>query len=126
MKKTIIILAFAMAAMFCIALAGCGSGGDGTDLSESKYVGSWKAVSMSIGDTEEPFEDGEYILTLNGDGTGTFESVDPDGVEESGSFTWEPTDEGFKTKGDTKLKFTDDGEMIHAKVIGVNLNFEKQ
>ena len=33
---------------------------------------------------------------------------------------------GFKTKGDAKMKFKDDGDRIHAKVIGVNLNFEKQ
>ena len=44
MKKTIIVLAFAMAAMFCVLLAGCGSS-DGGDLSDSKYVGTWKAVS---------------------------------------------------------------------------------
>ena len=41
-------------------------------------------------------------------------------------FSWEPTDGGFKTTGDVKLKFKDDGDNITAKVIGVNLTFEKQ
>ena len=59
-------------------------------------------------------------------GTGTCVAVDEEGVEETTEFTWEPTDEGFKTKGDMKLKFTDDGEQIHAKMFGVSLNFEKQ
>ena len=53
MKKTIIILAFAMAAMFCVLLTGCGSSGSGEDLSDSEYVGTWKAVSMSMGDEKE-------------------------------------------------------------------------
>ena len=111
MKKTIIILAFAMAVMFCVLLAGCGnSGGGGADLSDSKYVGTWKAVNMSLEDESEDFG----------------VAVDEEGVEETTTFTWEPTDEGFKTKGDMKLKFTDDGEQIHAKMFGVSLNFEKQ
>lgn len=124
MKKILVVMAFAMAAMFCVMLAGCGS--SGSDLSDSKYVGTWKAVSMSLGDEEESLADSEYILTINGDGTGTLSGKDENGQEEVSEFTWEPTDEGFKTKGDAKLKFKDDGEMIHAKVIGVNLNFEKQ
>ena len=127
MKKTIIILAFAMAAMFCALLAGCGSsGGDGADLSDSKYVGTWKAVNMSLEDESEDFGEGQWTITLNDDGTGTCVAVDEEGVEETTTFTWEPTDEGFKTKGDMKLKFTDDGEQIHAKMFGVSLNFEKQ
>lgn len=124
MKKTCIVLAIAMTAMFCVLLAGCGSSGE--DLSDSKYVGTWKAVSMNLGDEEGAFEDGEHLLTLNGDGTGTFHSTDETGAEENAELTWELTDEGFKTKGDAKLKFTDDGDRIYAKVIGVTLYFEKQ
>lgn len=125
MKKTLIVLTVAMAAMLCILLAGCGGGGD--DLSDSKYVGTWKAVSMSLGDEEEAFAEGEeYILTINGDGTGTFEGLDDEGNPSTTEFTWEPSSEGFKTKGDMKMKFKDDGEQIHAKILGVNLNFEKQ
>ena len=56
-----------------------------------------------------------------GDGTG--EIVDEEGTSK---VTWELTSNGFKTKGDTKLTFTDDGDRIKTKVIGVDLIFEKQ
>lgn len=37
-----------------------------------------------------------------------------------------PTDDGFKTKGDMKLTFKDDGDKIKASIIGVDLVFERQ
>ena len=42
------------------------------------------------------------------------------------SFTWELTKDGFKTKGDDKLTFKDDGDKITTKLMGVNIGFEKQ
>ena len=60
-------------------------------------------------------------MTINGDGTGTLA-----GGEDSSEFTWQPTDGGFKTKGDVKTTFKDDGDKIKTKVIGVELIFEKQ
>ncbi len=122
MKKALVILAFAVAAMLGVLLAGCGgsSSGGGSDLSDSEFVGTWQAVSMSIGDEEEPYTE-ECILTLNDDGTGTIS----DGSEVT-EFNWELTDEGFKTSGDMKMKFTGDGTAIHGKILGANLNFEKQ
>lgn len=122
MKKTLVILAVAMTALFCVMLAGCGgSSGGGEDLSDSQFTGTWNAVSMSIGDESEPFDE-TCIMTLNGDGTGTL-----DDGEESSEFTWELTDEGFKTSGDMKMKFVDNGDgTISGKILGTNLNFEKQ
>ena len=61
-------------------------------------------------------------MILNGDGTGTIESAD-----EVTEFTWELTDEGFKTKGDMKMKFVDNGDdTISGKVLGTRLNFERK
>jgi hypothetical protein len=57
-------------------------------------------------------EGGEWTMTLNGDGTGKFVSVENGGEPETTDITWELTDEGFRTKGDTKLKFTDEGDNI--------------
>lgn len=119
-KRLAILLSFMMVLTF--ALAACGGGG--SDVSGSPYVGQWKAMSVSIVDDSEDLEgDGDYILTLNDDGTGNFVSTSEDGTETS-EITWELTDEGFKTKGDTKLKFKDNGDgTISAKILGVDLNF---
>lgn len=120
MKKALIVLAIAM---FCVLFAGCGgsSGGD-ADLSDSQYVGTWQAVSMSVGETSEPFDE-TCVLTLNGDGSGTLS----DG-EETAEFTWQLTEDGFKTTGeDAKMKVVDNGDgTISAKIFGMKLNFEKQ
>ena len=120
MKKYISILIVAVMAFTALALTACGGGGS-EDLSDSKYVGTWKAAAMEfLDDSEAP--DGDWILVINGDGTGTLSAEG----EEDTSFTWSPTDDGFKTKGDMKLTFKDDGDNIKATIIGVDLIFEKQ
>ena len=78
-------------------------------------------MGVTILDSTEEFED-EIILTLNADGTGTLTGGD----EEASEFTWTLTDNGFSTKGDMKVKFTDDGDNIKAKILGADLVFEKQ
>lgn len=120
MKKTTILLGLIFV-ISCMVLAGCGgSGGDSSaDLSDSKYLGTWQAESMSLGDDSEAFED-EVFMTLNGDGTGVMTSAD-----EESSFTWEEIDGGFKTAGDVKMTFTDEGDGFVGKVIGVELHFVK-
>lgn len=119
MKKiTVIVLAFVMV----FAFAACG-GGSKADLSDSKYLGEWVASGVSIGDESGDLDGGVWTLTLNGDGTGKFVSTDDDGKEEVSEITWELTDDGFKTKGDTKLTFKDDGDNIVTKLLGVNLIF---
>lgn len=82
-----------------------------------------KAVSMSIGDTTEPFDE-TCNLTLNSDGSGQLD----DGAGEVSKFTWELTDKGFKAKGDDiNMTFVDNGDgTISGKVLGTKLNFEKQ
>lgn len=121
MKKKLAILIGLMTVM-CFTFAACG-GGSKADLSDSKYVGEWVAKDMSVGDTSGDLEGGTWTLTLNGDGTGKFVSTEADGTEEVSDITWELTDDGFKTKGDTKLTFTDDGSGITTKIMGVELHF---
>ena len=118
MKKFVSIALVAMMIMSALVFTACG-GGD-VDLSDSKYVGTWKAVELSLGDDTGELEV-EYILTLNGDGTGSF-----DGDDGLINITWELTNEGFKTKGDTKLKFRDDGDRIVTTILGVDMAFERQ
>lgn len=119
MKKFMTIALIAIMALSALALVGCGGSSD-SDLSDSKYVGTWAVDDMSFADETETL-DTEWTLTINGDGTGISESEG-----EVSEFTWEPTNNGFKTKGDVELKFKDDGDNITTKVIGVTLTFIKQ
>ena len=122
MKKKIAIL-ISLMMVLTFALAACGGGGS-DDLSGSKYLGTWKAESVSVGDESgELGDEGSYTLTLNGDGTGTFVSIDEDGTEEVSEVTWSETSDGFKTAGDVKLKFKEDGDAIVAKILGAEMRF---
>ena len=132
MKKTILILVVSLVTMVGMLLTGCGGssdGGDGTDYSDSNYVGTWKATDIAFADESADVEEeiGEWTITLNADGTGTMVAVDEEGTEETSELKWEPTDEGFKTTGDAKLKFTDQGDStVQANMFGVDLTFKKQ
>lgn len=123
MKKKLAIIIGLMTAV-AFTFAACG-GGSSADLSDSKYVGEWVASGMSIGDTSGDIEGGVWTLTLNGDGSGTFVATEADGKEEVSNIKWELTDDGFRTKGDTKLTFTDDGDGIKTSLLGVELHFTR-
>jgi hypothetical protein len=124
MKKFVAVSVSIIMVFSVLALTACGGGGSSEDLSDSKYVGTWKGVEMTVADESEEFQD-DIILTINGDGTGTLVGSEEGETEES-SFTWEPTSDGFKTKGDVKMTFKDDGDKITSKIIGVTMVFEKQ
>jgi uncharacterized lipoprotein YehR (DUF1307 family) len=124
MKKFVAVSVSIIMVFSVLALTACGGGGSSEDLSDSKYVGTWKGVEMAVADESEEFQD-DIILTINGDGTGTLVGSEEGETEES-SFTWEPTSDGFKTKGDVKMTFKDDGDKITSKIIGVTMVFEKQ
>lgn len=118
MKKRLVILIGLVMVLSCVVLTACGGSSD--DLSDSKYVGSWIIDTVSLGEESDALGE-DWVLTVNGDGTGTFS-----GDGESSDFTWEPTDNGFKTKGDVKMKFEDEGEGIKASIMGAELHFVKQ
>lgn len=123
MKKSIALILTIILSVSCIILTACGSGSS-ADLTDSKYVGTWKLSNINfMNDSSEL--DVDYTLTLNGDGTGIFVAIDGD-TEDRSEVTWELTDKGFKTKGGTKLTFTDDGDNIKTKLLGVELVFAKQ
>ena len=104
----------------CMLLAACGGSGSKADLSNSKYLGTWKAVSMTLKDESAEMEN-EIILVLNADGTAKL----TDG-EEVTNCTWEETKDGFKTKGDAKMTFKEDDKGIYYSLMGVEMHFEKQ
>ena len=121
MKKIISLVLVAVMALSAIVLVSCGGGEKkDVDLSDSKYVGTWKIGSIELQEESEDFDE-DWIIELSADGTG--KSI---AQGETDNFTWEPTDNGFKTKGDLKLDFTDDGDRIIADLFGARLVFEKQ
>ena len=132
----------AIVCMIALALCACSSSGSGSaasasasgngsaasastsaasskDYSDSKFVGTWKVDTITFKDTTEPF-DTAWTLVVKADGTG--QSISEDETEE---FTWTPTDNGFKTKGDVKATFVADGDSITTKIIGATLRFNK-
>ena len=133
MKKIITFAAIAVMVLSVFALTACGGGssssgdaagsaaaGSAAGSATSKYVGSWKAADVILGDESEALGD-EFVMTLNEDGTG--ELV---GGGETATFTWEEIGDGFKTKGDMKTTFKDDGDNIVTSLFGVSLTFERQ
>lgn len=119
MKKIISIALITAMVLSALMLAACGSSEE-KDYSDSKYLGTWKIASIELQDESDDFDE-DWTIELNADGTGKSNSEG-----ETNEFTWEPTDDGFKTKGDLKLTFTDDGDKIVGDLFGVKLVFEKQ
>ena len=123
MKKTVSVIICVLVAA-TLLLTACSKS---QDLSNSKYLGTWKAVSLSaFGEEEEAGEalGSTYTMELKADGTGTFAGTDED--DGPTAFNWVETDKGLKTSGDMKLKFTDEDGKLKTKVVGAELIFEKQ
>ena len=86
----------------------------------SKYVGSWKATDVTLGDESEALG-GDFVMTINEDGTGELS-----GEGETAKFTWTEIGDGFKAKGDVNATFKDDGDNIKARILIADLIFVKQ
>lgn len=119
------LIAFAIAVIMLVSvlsLAACGggSGKSSENLADSKYVGTWKATTMALKDESEALGS-EWTLILKEDGTG--QSIDEEGEHE---ITWELTKNGFKMTGDGNVTFTDEGDNIKTKVLGVSIILERQ
>ena len=120
MKRKTAILMAAILAMSCFVLTACGQ----KDLSNSKYLGNWKAVRASFNDTEATVEEvlgGEFVMELKGDGTA---NVTMAGEEMKAE--WKETGDGIKFSGDLKLSFKDQDGVLDTSVIGVHFYLEKQ
>lgn len=120
MKKSAALPLCLLLAVSCLILTACGGASGNKDLSGSKYVGTWKAASLTMKDEAGEFEQDTYLV-LNADGTAQFTSE-----EEVTDCTWKETNDGFKLEGGAKMTFKDDGDGIVSKVFGVSLHFERQ
>lgn len=125
MKRLTVLFCCAALTVFCMLLAGCGGS---SDLSDSEYVGTWVAQTINAFGKEETTENFDEAIpegmsfTLNGDGT----LVGDFGDDEPVSGTWSETADGFKTKGDMKLTFKNDGDGVTTSIVGAHIHFVKQ
>ena len=77
MRKNISIILAAILVLSTLLLTACGGGSSNTeDLKNSRYVGTWTAKGIEIGDDSEDL-DGEWLLVLNEDGTGSLSGSSP-------------------------------------------------
>ena len=93
---------------------------------DNAYVGTWKAVKVVFRGEESPaeevFENGDFILVLNADGTA---EVSAEG--EKSTANWSETQNGIKLKGDEiNVEATNADGLLEMEVIGVHMFFEKQ
>ena len=120
MKRKLALLLCAVLLLSCTVLAACGK----QDVSNSKYVGTWKAVNTTFMkesiSADEVFSGG-FTIVLNGDGTGKIVSE-----EEETSFTWKEISGGVKTSGDAKMKLKENGDLLETSIFGMHILFEKQ
>ena len=123
MKKTLSILLAVIIAAACFSMLGCSSG-TAEIPSDSPYIGAWKAVkAVALGEEtpiEEVLEEGDYIITLNADGTAT--AVYGENV----NCKWVITKEGVKLTEGTRLTLKSEDGYLMANLLGVKLYFEKQ
>ena len=91
------------------------------DTANSKYLGSWKGVSMTaLGKTEPLTVDNTIVLRA--DGTAVYTTPD-----ETRAYIWKETDYGVFLDGKADLKLKADGDKLTTRVLGfVTINFEKQ
>ena len=118
MKKILAIVLCVILTGACLAcLSACGK----QDLSQSTYLGTWKATGAKFKgedvDIKEALTSGDLIITLNGDGTAVID--DADGISNA---EWKETGSGIKLKGgsyNTKLTWT--GDSFDMSIIGFHL-----
>ena len=102
MKKYVSIILAALLVLSTLLLTACGGGSSNTeDLKNSRYVGTWTTKGIEIGEDSEELE-GEWLLVLNEDGTGTLSGSVEGEEDKTSEFTWKLVDGGFKCSGGKK------------------------
>ncbi len=130
MKRLCLAFSFAIVLAFC--MTGCG-----TDLSDSKYVGTWNATTAEYAGVELKTSDifGEISVTFESNGKATF-TVN----KEDATATWSESDDGNgvilkndnedesldASTGAESITFTETGDgTLTLEYGGATLTFEK-
>ena len=124
MRKIYAVLFCVAIVASCLLLASCGS----SDMSDSEFVGTWVAQTIdAFGESETTTDinevlEGGMTIVVNADGTVLVDLGDGEPL----SATWKETSDGFKTKGDAKLKFKTEEGGISTSIVGANIHLVKQ
>ena len=94
-----------------------------SDVSNSKYLGKWKADSVDVFKKSGEF-DGDTVLSLNADGTASMVSAD-----EVLEYKWWETENGvyldsLGEKSDIKLK-ADGPDTLKTRILFFHLKFKR-
>lgn len=94
------------------------------DLTNSKFVGTWKPVSIEFLGNKGDFET-ESRLEIKADGTAIMSSPG-ETEDERNAYIWKETDYGVFLDGkhDFKLKYKDD--TLYLKFLGVSIGYKKE
>ncbi len=104
--------------VLCLFLTACG----GDRYADSKYTGTWTAVSAEyIGIEMTQEEIGSFVMTLNPDGSASIENAD--GIKNG---KWEEVEGGIRLDKDDDLILTDTDNRLTLEMDGVTFSFEKQ
>ena len=102
----------------CLFLTSCG----GDRYADSKYTGTWTAVSAKYMEIELSQEEiGSFVLTLGPDGSASIENAD--GVKNG---KWEEVEGGIRLDKDDDLILKDTDNRLTLEMDGVTFSFEKQ
>lgn len=89
-------------------------------MADSKYIGQWKAVSVTVGKMTEQIG-GNSILFINADGTAHYGEG-----EDRKDYVWTEKNYGIYLDGKSDMKLTADGDRLTTRLLGfITITFEK-
>ncbi len=126
MKKIRAIMTCLLSVFLCVILVGCSGEKENKDVSNSKYVGTWKVVKIEAMGKEATAEEvfgGDYIMELKSDGTYTIQSGS--NTEEG---TWTETASGPKVyaEGTKGAVYKANGDTLEIDMVIAKVQLKKQ
>ena len=95
-----------------------------SDLTNSKYVGTWKPVTIELFGKKDNFES-DSRLEIKADGTALMYSVN-EADEDKKAYVWKETDYGIFLDGKHDFKIKAEGDTLYLKFLGVTFGYVKE
>lgn len=95
-----------------------------SDLANSKYVGTWKPISIEFLGNKDDFKT-ESRLELRADGTAVMYSPS-EAQDERNAFIWKETDYGVFLDGKHDFKLKEKDDTLILSFLGVKIAYKKE